>query len=98
MSANVTPARQSAPSADLHGTLPALPVELHDAILALADTQTLARCCSVSMAFLELASPLLYQHVHIDGVTVLGQPFCDRVSPPSRSVLLLLSSSRADGH
>ena len=58
---------------------PFLPVEIKRHILAFADTGSLALCCSTSLAFLEIASELLYQDIEIDGIERVGQLFCLRV-------------------
>lgn len=57
-----------------------LPTEVKAAILAFADQATLASCCSVSLELLELAGPLLYRSVRIDGIDRLEKLFCSTVS------------------
>ena len=59
--------------------LPPLPMEIKRQILAFADTGTLALCSRVSLAFLEMASELLYKDVEIVGFERLEEFFCSRV-------------------
>ena len=67
--------------------LPPLPLEVKGHILSLCDQGTLAVASRVSLAFLELAGPILYEHVHIDGLDSLFSMLNSRVSnetPPIR--------------
>jgi hypothetical protein len=57
-----------------------LPLEIKGEILSFADTDTLARACSVSLAFLELAAPLLYRDITFVGPMGLTKFLTLRVS------------------
>ena len=60
-----------------------LPAELLHIILSVASDDTLATCCRVSQGFLELASPILYLHVHVVGLDALRIMFNVPVSMTS---------------
>ena len=47
--------------------LPQLPLETQAAILRFCDVSTLAVSSRVSLAWLELAGPVLYEHITITG-------------------------------
>lgn len=59
--------------------LPSLPTETHAHVLSYCDAQTLGRACLVSFAFLELAGPLLYEHINITGFAQLESMFYNEV-------------------
>jgi len=48
-------------------SLPFLPNELMKEILKFCDQPTLAKTSTLSLAFLQLSSPLLYRHITIRG-------------------------------
>ena len=54
---------------------PSLPTETHAHILSYCDAQTLARASRVSLAFLQLAGPHLYEHITIRGFKQLERMF-----------------------
>ncbi|KAL7415806.1 hypothetical protein BDY24DRAFT_439660 [Mrakia frigida] len=51
----------------LSSTLPILPIELKKEILKFCDQPTLAKTSGLSLAFLQLSSPLLYRHITFEG-------------------------------
>lgn len=67
-------------SLSLSKPLPTLPIELKREILGFCDPSTLAKTSLVSLALLELSSPLLYRDVTIVGLKALEKLLCDRVS------------------
>jgi hypothetical protein len=67
-------------SADPLRPFPPLPLEIKGEILAHADTDSLAKACSVSLAFLQLAAPLLYRHITFEGPEGLEDFLTLRVS------------------
>jgi hypothetical protein len=54
-------------SAESLAPFPPLPLELKADIFAHADADTLAKACGVSLAFLEIAAPLLYRDITFVG-------------------------------
>ena len=60
--------------------LPSLPIETKGHILSFCDSQTLGRATQVSLAFLELAGPILYEHVTVTGYDQLRRLIDGRVS------------------
>jgi len=54
-------------AASISSPLPSLPIEIKKEILKFCDPPTLAKTSSLSLAFLQLSSPLLYRHVTIKG-------------------------------
>ena len=54
------------------------PIEIHNEILKFCDPSTLAKVGRVSLAFLELSSPLLYRDVELVGMDKMAELFCDR--------------------
>ena len=58
---------------------PAIPLEIKGAILSFCDAATLANASSVSLAFLQLASPLLYDDINIELGEQTEKLFCARV-------------------
>jgi hypothetical protein len=76
----MTPARSSA---SLRAVLPSLPIELRQLILRFCDVPTLVATSLVSLAFLELSTPILYQDIELIGLQRVEQLFCHSVSPPS---------------
>jgi len=60
--------------------LPYLPLEVKNHILRFCSPSTLAKTAQVSLAFLELSSPILYEDVHIYGFKALKLLFSKRVS------------------
>lgn len=69
--------------------LPFLPMELKREIVLQCDQPTLAAMSLVSLALFELAAPLLYQDVIIEGVDGLRRLLCDRVSLLSSFIELI---------
>ena len=65
--------------------LPSLPIELKGEILTHCDADTLAKASSASLAFLQLASPLLYEHITFVGPEGLMKFLTLRVSQSSFS-------------
>ncbi|KAL7417230.1 hypothetical protein BDY24DRAFT_377149 [Mrakia frigida] len=61
-------------------SLPPLPLELKHHILRFCDPSTLANTSRVSLAFLHLSSPILYQDIEIVGLKNVEKLFCSRVS------------------
>ena len=59
---------------------PPLPLELKGEILSYCDASTLAKASSASLAFLQLASPLLYRHLTFVGPQGLKKFLSLRVS------------------
>ena len=55
------------------------PTEIYNEILKFCDPSTLAKAARVSLAFLELSSPLLYRDVQVDGIEKMAKLFCGRV-------------------
>ncbi|KAL7409635.1 hypothetical protein BDY24DRAFT_402497, partial [Mrakia frigida] len=74
--------------------LPSLPIELNRSILSFVDTQTIGRCCRVSLAFLEIASELLYRDVEVEGIERLKDMFCTRDGNSSPTINAALSLHR----
>jgi len=72
----------------LFPTLPFVPTEIKGHILSFCDQSTLAKTSSLSIAFLQLSSPLLYEDVVIHGVRNIHKLFCER----EVSVVFLLVS------
>ena len=76
---------------------PPLPLELKGEILSHCDASTLANASSVSLAFLQLASPVLYNHVTFVGPEGHTKFLTLRVSAPSlflcRHSLVIISVS-----
>ncbi|KAL7417224.1 hypothetical protein BDY24DRAFT_377137 [Mrakia frigida] len=58
--------------------LPPLPLELKHHILRFCDPSTLANTSRVSLAFLHLSSPILYQDIEIVGLKNVEKLFCSR--------------------
>ena len=75
-------------------SLPSLPTELKTLILHFCDPQTLARTAQASLAFLHLASPLLYRDAVIEGADQLHKLFCSRRVSPSSSFFRVCSEGR----
>ena len=65
---------------------PPLALELKAEILSHCDASTLAKMSSASLAFLELASPLLYRHITFVGPHGLDKFLKHRVSASSRPI------------
>lgn len=59
---------------------PSFPNETKREILSFCDTPSLANASLVSLAFLELVSPFLYQHIAIQGLEQLSRLFHEEVS------------------
>ncbi|KAL7416871.1 hypothetical protein BDY24DRAFT_438690 [Mrakia frigida] len=74
--------------------LPLLPLEIKNHILRFCDPSTLAKTARVSLAFLELSSPILYEDVHIHGFEHLKLLFCSRSDPPPLQIDPFLSLSQ----
>ncbi|KAL7416895.1 hypothetical protein BDY24DRAFT_412380 [Mrakia frigida] len=72
-----------------------VPIEIKLHILRFCDLSTLVKVARVSLAFLELSSPLLYRDVRIQGVYRLQRLFCKRIDPQPR-VTPFLSLSRIE--
>ncbi|KAL7411494.1 hypothetical protein BDY24DRAFT_132363 [Mrakia frigida] len=66
---------------------PHLPTEIKGHILSFCDQSTLAKTASLSLAFLHLSSPLLYEDVVLYGVRNLHKLFCSREDPSFQSHL-----------
>ncbi|KAL7416862.1 hypothetical protein BDY24DRAFT_205686 [Mrakia frigida] len=73
---------------------PLLPLEIKNHILRFCDPSTLAKTARVSLAFLELSSPILYEDVHIHGFEHLKLLFCSRSRPLSLPTAPFLSLSQ----
>ncbi|KAL7416749.1 hypothetical protein BDY24DRAFT_438579 [Mrakia frigida] len=58
--------------------LPLLPTELKREILRFCDPSTLAKTSLVSLAFLQLSSPILYHDIELVGAQSALKLFCDR--------------------
>ncbi|KAL7415358.1 hypothetical protein BDY24DRAFT_413499 [Mrakia frigida] len=58
--------------------LPNLPIEIKANILRFCDQATLAKTSGLSLAFLELSSPLLRQDIHVVGLEGLRRLLCER--------------------
>ncbi|KAL7416732.1 hypothetical protein BDY24DRAFT_412226 [Mrakia frigida] len=58
--------------------LPLLPTELKREILRFCDPSTLAKTSLVSLAFLQLSSPILYLDIEVVGVPSALKLFCER--------------------
>ncbi|KAL7416912.1 hypothetical protein BDY24DRAFT_378682 [Mrakia frigida] len=56
------------------------PIEIYHEGLKHCDPSTLARASRVSLAFLELSSPLLYRDVKLVVFEQMAELFCDRES------------------
>ena len=69
--------------------LPYLPLETKAHILANCDVQTLGRATQVSLAFLELAGPILYEHITVTGYNHLQRLIDGQVSKSFWSVGLM---------
>ena len=54
------------------------PIEIYNEILKFCDPSTLAALARVSLAFLELSSPLLYRNVELVGTRNMAKLFCGR--------------------
>lgn len=67
-------------STELLKPFPPLPLELKGEILSLADADTLARACGVSLAFLQMAAPLLYRDITFTKFDAFGKFLEIRVS------------------
>ncbi|KAL7415671.1 hypothetical protein BDY24DRAFT_381853, partial [Mrakia frigida] len=70
--------------------LPFLPTEVKKEILKFCDQPTLAKTSTLSLAFLQLSSPLLYRHITFEGPEGLTKFLTLVVSR-----CLLFSSSRS---
>ena len=62
--------------------LPFLPPEMKQHILRFCDPSTLAKASRVSLAFLELSSPILYQEIELIGLGKLEKLFCPKSRQP----------------
>ncbi|KAL7417180.1 hypothetical protein BDY24DRAFT_438281 [Mrakia frigida] len=58
--------------------LPYIPLELKHHILRFCDPSTLANASRVSLAFLQLSSPILYEDIEIVGLKNVEKFFCSR--------------------
>ncbi|KAL7409187.1 hypothetical protein BDY24DRAFT_419080 [Mrakia frigida] len=66
---------------------PAIPTEIETHILSLCDQATLAKCSTLSLAFLQLSSPLLYEDVVLYGIESIRKLLCARPDPSYQSHL-----------
>ncbi|KAL7415667.1 hypothetical protein BDY24DRAFT_381836, partial [Mrakia frigida] len=71
---------------------PFLPIEVKKEILKFCDQPTLAKTSTLSLAFLQLSSPLLYRHITFEGPDGLTKFLTLVVS--SRITRLCLETSR----
>ena len=77
---HTTPSKPHRPSATMkhpinYRCLPHLPAETYSHILSFCEPDVLADASRVSLAFLELAGPILYRHVTITGLNQLDKLF-----------------------
>ena len=77
--------------------LPSLPTELKKNILRFCTPATLAKTSGLSLAFLQLSSPPLYDEIDIVGFKIMKKLFCSRVSYIIDCSSLQLGSRLAQG-